>query len=613
MGAPILFANVALYRGGQLVKGVQSDFDGKYIISEIDSGSYDLEVSYVGYAKCRVEDIHLIDGQIEVVDVVMKEEGLALDEVEIKSYKRLLFRKGRTGPQRPVREEEIRSLGLRSVGHTSTKNPGSKRKYKVRDGEKRQREWNTEDYDRIVENPFRRVSDEALSTFSVDVDGASYSNVRRMIENGQRMPRDAVRVEEFINYFDYDYPQPTEGRPFELYLESGECPWNPEHQLVHIGLQGRTIEKENLPPANLVFLIDVSGSMSSSNKLGLVKASLEMLVEELRPEDQVSMVVYAGAAGLVLPPTSGSDKQTIKNAIGRLSAGGSTAGAHGIQHAYEIAQKSFLNEGNNRVILATDGDFNVGVSSDAELVRLIEEKRKSGVFLTVLGYGMGNYKDNKMQKLANKGNGNHAYIDDIFEAKKVLVDEFGGMFTIAKDVKIQIEFNPQVVEGYRLVGYENRILNKEDFNDDTKDAGEIGAGHTVTALYEIIPSGTESDFLSSVDELKYQSFIPKENSLDEMLTIKLRYKQPAGKKSALIERSLNSAKCVDCSDNYNWAAAVAAYGMVLRDSKYKQDADLEMVKSLARSSKGADSKGLRADFLNLVDISDAYLQKNNFE
>jgi Ca-activated chloride channel family protein len=353
-------------------------------------------------------------------------------------------------------------------------------------------EFNTEDYDAILENRFLNVQRNAISTFSIDVDGASYSNVRRFLESGQVPPPGSVRIEEMINYFHYDYPQPLGEDPFSINTEMSACSWNPDHRLVLVGLQGRKIATGKLPASNLVFLVDVSGSMQDENKLPLVKASMKMLVDQLREQDKVSIVVYAGNAGLVLPPTSGSQKQAIRDAIDKLEAGGSTAGGAGILLAYQVATKNFITNGNNRVILCTDGDFNVGLSSDAALESLIEDERKSGVFLTVLGYGMGNYKDNKMQKLAGKGNGNHAYIDGLGEAKKVLVNEFGGtLFTIAKDVKLQVEFNPGRVQAYRLIGYENRMLNQEDFNNDLKDAGELGSGHTVSALYEIIPAGVK--------------------------------------------------------------------------------------------------------------------------
>src|SRR5688572_17474263 len=372
------------------------------------------------------------------------------------------------------------------------------------------KKFDTEDYDNIVENKFLTARQNPLSTFSIDVDEAAYSNVRRYLENGSMPPRGAVRIEEMINYFDYVYPKPQNNDPFTVNTEISDCPWNPQHRLVHIGLQGKEIPVDNLSSSNMVFLIDVSGSMDVPNKLPLVQASLNMLVDQLREKDKVAIVVYAGNAGLVLPVTNGSDKIRIKEAINNLEAGGSTAGGEGIQLAYKIAKDNFIKQGNNRIILATDGDFNVGISSDDELVRLIENEREAGVFLSVLGYGMGNYKDNKMQQLADKGNGNHSYIDNINEARKVLVNEFGStLFTIAKDVKIQIEFNPDKVEGYRLIGYENRMLAAEDFNDDRKDAGELGSGHTVTALYEIIPAGVESSFLKKVDPVKYQvSIVP---------------------------------------------------------------------------------------------------------
>ena len=393
--------------------------------------------------------------------------------------------------------------------------------------------------------------------------------------------------------------------PFEVVTEYSDCPWNSKHKLVHIGLQGKEIPKDNLPASNLVFLCDVSGSMSDANKLPLLQSSLKMLVNNLREQDKVSLVVYAGSSGLVLEPTPGSQKQKIKEAIDALVSGGSTAGAEGIQLAYQQARKAFIEGGNNRVLLATDGDFNVGVSSDAELVRLIEKERESGVFLTVMGFGTGNYKDNKMEKLANKGNGNYAYIDNINEARKVLVNEFGGtLFTIAKDVKLQIEFNPSQVVSYRLIGYENRLLNKEDFNDDKKDAGELGAGHTVTAMYEIIPSGVKSEFVQSVDLLKYQDAkkAKKGKYGDEILTVKLRYKKPTGKKSKLISKVVsNEALDFDnTSDNYRWAATVAGFGMMLRDSEYRQEANYSNLISMGQSSLGKDTEGYRTEMIRMM-------------
>src|SRR5688572_21988811 len=428
--------------------------------------------------------------------------------------------------------------------------------------ENQQGKYNTEDYDNIVENKFLTARQNPLSTFSIDVDEAAYSNVRRYLENGSMPPRGAVRIEEMINYFDYVYPKPQNDEPFTVNTEISDCPWNPQHRLVHIGLQGKEIQVDNLPPSNMVFLIDVSGSMDVPNKLPLVQASLNMLVDQVREKDKVAIVVYAGSAGLVLPSTKGADKIKIKEAINNLEAGGSTAGGEGIQLAYKIAKDNFIKQGNNRIILATDGDFNVGISSDDELVRLIEDERKVGVFLSVLGYGMGNYKDNKMQQLADKGNGNHSYIDNINEARKVLVNEFGStLFTIAKDVKLQVEFNPAKVQAYRLVGYENRMLKAHDFNDDLKDAGEMGAGHTVTALYEVIPVGVKSSFSGSVDGLKYQPEkkpVIKNNSR-ELLTVKMRYKKPDGNVSKLIVHAVadNMQPFGRTSENFRFSAAVA--------------------------------------------------------
>ncbi|MFQ3598036.1 MAG: VWA domain-containing protein [Chloroherpetonaceae bacterium] len=465
---------------------------------------------------------------------------------------------------------------------------------------------NTEGYNFIEENRFHSAKENALSTFSIDVDKASYSNVRRFLNYGSLPQKDAVRIEELINYFTYTYPQPSNKHPFSITTEVSECPWNPKHQLVHIGLQGKRMATKNLPPSNLTFLIDVSGSMNTPERLPLVKESMKLLVDELREEDRVSIVVYAGAAGLVLPPTHGNHKRKITDALERLQAGGSTAGGAGIELAYKVAQENFVKNGNNRVILCTDGDFNVGVSSDAELIRLIEQKRKTGIYLTVLGYGMGNYKDSKMEQLADKGNGNYAYIDNLQEAKKTLVSEFGGtLFTIAKDVKIQVEFNPAKVKSYRLIGYENRKLNQEDFNDDKKDAGEIGAGHSVTALYEVVPVGVEGDEHATIDELKYQTGTLKETATnsDEMMTVKFRYKKPDSETSAYLDVPVLESQVVKLektSDDFRFAAAVAMFGMLLRDSEHKGDATYDGAFALAKKALGADEESYRKDFLEMI-------------
>ncbi|MCF7816965.1 MAG: von Willebrand factor type A domain-containing protein [Kiritimatiellales bacterium] len=460
-------------------------------------------------------------------------------------------------------------------------------------------EFNTEQYSRIVDNAFKLALDNPLSTFSIDVDRAAYANVRRFLNDNQLPPPDAVRIEEMVNYFKYDYPQPKNADPFAVSMELAACPWNTEHQLALVGLQGLEVETKNLPPNNLVFLLDVSGSMNQPDKLPLLKSAMRLLVEQLRPQDRVSIVVYAGAAGLVLEPTS--DKSCILEAIEWLSAGGSTAGGAGIELAYKAAQQGFIKDGNNRVILATDGDFNVGTSSDGALVRLIEEKRETGIFLTVLGFGTGNYKDSKMEQLADKGNGNYAYIDDILEAKKVLVTEMGGtLVTIAKDVKIQIEFNPAQVKAYRLIGYENRLLAKEDFDDDKKDAGELGAGHTVTALYELIPVGSDEE-VPEAGNLKYQTTELRKS--DELMTVKLRYKQPDGDESKLITQFIKAAdfQPLETSDNLKFAGAVAEFGLLLRNSEYKGDAGYNAVLDQARESRGTDAEGYRAEFIRLVE------------
>ncbi len=473
---------------------------------------------------------------------------------------------------------------------------------------------NTEDYDNIVENQFLAAKSNPLSTFSIDVDKAAYSNVRRYLNGGSLPPAGAVRIEEMINYFDYSYPQPEADTPFSVNTEIAACPWNEQHKLVHIGLQGKKIPVTHLPPANLVFLIDVSGSMDEPNKLPLVQSSLKLLTDQLREQDKVSIVVYAGNAGLVLPSTGGSDKKKIRDAIDQLSAGGSTAGGEGIQLAYKVARENFITNGNNRVILATDGDFNVGPSSEDELVRIIEQERKNGVFLSVLGFGMGNYKDNKMQQLADKGNGNHSYIDNINEARKVLVSEFGStLFTIAKDVKIQIEFNPASVQAYRLIGYENRLLAAEDFNNDKKDAGELGSGHTVTALYEVIPAGVKDTFTQKVDELKYQA--PAQTTAvaggNEIMTIKLRYKQPDKEESRLITHTVANSTIdwSNTSDNFRFSAAVAEFGMLLRSSAYSQRASFTQLLTLAKSARGKDENGYRAEFIQLVGAASSLVKR----
>jgi len=554
---------------------VVTDAAGHYRISVDENEKYVI-FSAVGYADQKIKI-----GSKKIIDVKMKSSATVLNEVAVIGYG----------------TRKSRMLTGKVAGVMISRSPQPNGFY--------QDNYNTEDYDHITENGFKKVTDDPLSTFSIDVDAASYSNVRRFLQNNQLPPAGAVRSEEMINYFKYQYPQPTGNDPFSINTELSDCPWNSQNKLLLIGLQGKNIAVDKLPPSNLVFLIDVSGSMMTENKLPLVKASMKMLTDQLRENDRISIVVYAGRAGVALPATDGSDKIKIKTAIDALEAGGSTAGGEGIQMAYKIAQENFLKEGNNRIILCTDGDFNVGASSDDALVRMIEQERNKGIYLTVLGYGMGNYKDNKMQQLADKGNGNHAYIDGLSEAKKVLVNEFGGtLFTIAKDVKLQLEFNPALVAGYRLIGYENRMLNKEDFNDDKKDAGELGSGHAVTALYEIIPAGVKSPFLKNVDPLKYRDDKKKKTPSfnNEIVTIKFRYKAPDGNDSKLIVHPVNNQSLAfkDVSDNFRFAASVAGFAMLLRNSEYKENATYNTVLQMAGRSLGKDEEGYRKEFISLV-------------
>ncbi|MCF8379283.1 MAG: von Willebrand factor type A domain-containing protein [Bacteroidales bacterium] len=564
-----------------------SNYKGEYSI-QISSTSTHLLFSLIGFESREVK----ISGR-SIIDVILKSTQLEM-EFEFADDA----------------EEAISAPAMDKVSYSSAKKHMRESQTMYFAGSARpdntQVQWNTEGYSTIHENGYKNVIDAPLSTFSIDVDKASYSNVRRYLNSGQMPPKDAVRIEEMINYFSYDYPEPKDEHPFSVTTELSVCPWNTGHQLLHVGLKGMDIDKGELPASNLVFLIDVSGSMSAQNKLGLLKPAFTMLVNQLRAEDKVSIVVYAGAAGLVLEPTSGKNKEKILAAIEKLSAGGSTAGGAGLALAYKTASENFVEDGNNRIILATDGDFNVGASSNAEMERMIEKEREKGIYMTVLGFGMGNYKDDKMEIIADKGNGNYAYIDNIQEARKVLVNEFGGtLFTIAKDVKFQLEFNPQRVKAYRLIGYENRILNDEDFNDDKKDAGEMGAGHTVTALYEIIPAGSDEG-IYKIDPLKYQEILGlrdvKPNKNAELLTIKLRYKKPDGFKSILIERPVQG-EILDkneLSDNFRFSAAVAEFGLILRDSEFKANARLEQVVKLAISAKGEDEEGYRAEFITLV-------------
>lgn len=584
----IPFAKLDLFKADSLIATTTSDKNGIYCFKNLATGKYKLEINYIGYKKMVIQNIAVVNNASTPTDILLSSDNVKLEAVEIVTENSL----ARVNAKQCVVSKE--SYDMVAPVATYEMQPSLQ-------------EYNTEEYSKINDNEFKETTKNALSTFSIDVDRASYSNVRRFINQGSLPPADAVRIEELVNYFSYNYQQPHGNDPFSITTEYGNCPWNSKHKLIHIGLQGKEVKTENTPANNLVFLIDVSGSMDEPSKLPLLKSGLHLLIDQLRPQDHVAMVVYAGAAGVVLPSTSGNNKEKITEALDQLQAGGSTAGGEGIIRAYKIAKENFLKEGNNRVILATDGDFNIGASSDGEMVRLIEEKRGQGIFLTVLGFGSGNYKDSKMEQLADKGNGNYSYIDNLLEAKKVLVKEMGGtLLTIAKDVKIQIEFNPAFVKAYRQVGYENRVLNNEDFNDDKKDAGELGSGHTVTAMYEIIPAGSDEQ-TASVDPLKYQQTSPvSQSSGNEVMTIKFRYKAPNENTSKLITKVVlaNKPATNSVSENCQFSSAVAEFGMLLRDSKFKGDSNFKEVLTLARASKGKDDEGYRAEFIRLVEMAE---------
>lgn len=540
--------------------GTETDFDGRYSISA-NKGDV-LVFSFVGM-KTLEEKVK----ESSVINILMEADSV-LEEVVVTGYGSLRGKKA------------FSSGVIRIRGRNQIENRDS--------------------YVGRSENIFKSPINSPLSTFSIDVDKASYSNIRRMINNGQKVPKEAVKIEEMINYFDYKYPQPKGRHPFSITTEVVSTPWNKDTQLVRIGLKGKEYKEEKLPASNLTFLIDVSGSMSEQNKLPLLKSAFKLLVNQLREKDKVAIVVYAGAAGVVLKPTSGNEKGKILEALDQLKAGGSTAGGEGIELAYKLAKENYIKDGNNRVILATDGDFNVGASSNVAMEELIEKKRKSGVFLSVLGFGYGNYQDDKLEVLADKGNGNHAYIDTMQEAQKVFSKEFGGtLYTIAKDVKIQVEFNPKKVQAYRLIGYENRLLNDEDFVDDTKDAGELGSGHTVTALYEVIPVGVKSKFLKNLPKLKYTQNKKLDNFDDELLTVKFRYKLPKETKSIELVKIVKDEVLAPTND-MNFISAVALFGMQLSKSKFKNKSKIEDVLKLVEGELGEDKDGYRSEFIRLV-------------
>ena len=627
---PVIFGTVALFRDTVLLQQTETDFDGNYFFQQLTAGTYSVEFRYLGLETTLITDINLLSSTPVLVNAELAPQGVMLEQVVVISYRVPLIEQDHTTQGGTITSQEIRALPTRNINGLAATTAGLSQsngdEVNVRgsrdaatnyyvDGVRVQGNLmpttkttaapqtpaaktpqapavpaaspthdptGADEFSQRNENPYHNTAEEAFSTFGVDVDRAAYSIVRTMLNRGQMPPAEVVRTEEMINYFEYDYLRPEDEHPFAVHSELATCPWNAEHLLLSVALQGVDKRMDELPPSNLTFLLDVSGSMGRPNKLPLVKQSIEYLVERLRPEDRVSLVVYAGAAGVVLEPTLVAEKQKILDALTRLKSGGSTAGGAGIRLAYELAREYFIEDGNNRVILATDGDFNVGVNNVDELETLITEEKESGVFLTTLGFGMGNLKDNKLERLADKGNGMYAYIDTPEEARKVFGQELtGSLYTIAKDVKLQLEFSPDAVQSYRLIGYENRLLAKEDFDDDTKDAGEIGAGHSVTAIYEIVP---------------------QELDREDLLVgrLELRYKQPDEEQSQLMVHELSSdvrtAEAMSC--NFRWATAIAAYSQVLQNSAHKGNADLKLVRTLAEASLGDDPYGIRQAFLN---------------
>ena len=582
-GGTLVGATVELLRGGRVVGTATSNSQGEFDFHDVAIGSYEVRVRLAGFQDVT-QPLAVAPGSVPRLRFPLVLASPLAQEVTLarRSKAADMMTAATMVPYAP-------GVAARAVaGYPETL---------------MHQRFNTEAYDRIDENGYRRVAEHPLSTFSIDVDTASYANVRRFLNDRSLPPADAVRIEELINYFHFAYPQPRGGEPFSVTTELAACPWNSKHRLALVGLQTRAIDSERTPPRNLVFLLDVSGSMESPDKLPLVKTAMRMLADTLTARDRVAIVVYAGASGLALPSTPGDRKIAIKQAIEELSAGGSTNGAEGIRLAYDTAAAQFIKGGINRVILATDGDFNVGVTNQGDLTRLIETERSRGIFLSVLGVGTGNLKDSTMEKLADRGNGNYAYLDSAMEARRVLIAEAGAtLVTVAKDVKIQVEFNPKVVGAYRLIGYENRLLANEDFNDDKKDAGDIGAGHAVTALYEIVAPGEDLD-APAVDPLKYQRPAPLAASRsEELMNVKLRYKEPAGEASKLISIVVHN-RITEPSANLGFASAVAEFGLLLRNSEHRGQATWASARALGEQHRGDDPDGYRAEFLRLLDIA----------
>jgi Ca-activated chloride channel family protein len=588
-GAPIQHAQVSVVGTSQ---STVTDARGGYRVS-VAPGTWTVRASLAGYKAAEAPGVAVVAGKTTLQHFTLEPGALQRQDVTV------------VGPDGQPRNRPQDAAALRRAEESRTpSHKGAQRLPSTAMAVAGGVVYNTEDYRYVRDNGFKQADVDPLSTFAIDVDGASYANVRRFLTSGQRPPADAVRIEELVNYFPYDHQAPNGRDPFGVTTSQMQAPWAPAHRLVMVGIQGKRIEAGEMPPANLVFLLDVSGSMQSPDKLPLVKRAFRLLVDQLRDQDRVAIVVYAGAAGLVLPSTPGSSKPAILAAIDQLEAGGSTAGGAGITLAYDVARRHHIAEGNNRVILATDGDFNVGASSEGELVRLIEDRKRQGTFLTVLGFGTGNLKDSRMEALANKGNGHYAYIDDILEARKVFVSELGGtLLTIARDVKVQVEFNPARVSEYRLIGYENRMLEHQDFNDDSKDGGELGAGHTVTAIYEVVPAGVAREGSKGVDPLKYRTPSGAAEGSGELATVKLRYQQPAGGASQLIARVVRDEPGQRGTGALRFAAAVVQYGMLLRDSEYKGGSSWAGTLTLAKANMGQDPGGYRSEFVRLVEVA----------
>ncbi|MCT4622606.1 MAG: von Willebrand factor type A domain-containing protein [Schleiferiaceae bacterium] len=642
---PIPFCTVLLYAEELLIDNAVSDFDGKALFAPVDPGTYSIKISSMGYEDLMIKKIVVSGGQTVVYKAEMSTSEQVLESIEIVTHKRKAkFKRNKQNIAALTPGIQVQDKGeLRIRGARSGNNQVFIDGVKIRDGDydgvpesitgthkpqktKRKRNeypdpqrvysyrsqqygYYNEEYIPIEENEFEASHANPLSTFSIDVDGAAYANTRRFLRDGTLPPADAVRIEEFINYFQYDYPKLANEHPVDIHTEMSSCPWNEDNFLLKIGLKADEIEMEEISRQNLVFLIDVSGSMSDPNKLPLVKRSLKMLVNELNDEDKISIVVYAGASGLALPPTKVKDQDKIFAALENLNAGGSTAGGAGIELAYKKGQEHFVKNGNNRVILCTDGDFNVGITNRDELIKLIEKKRESGIFLSIMGFGTGNLHDATLEQLANKGNGNYNYIDNLSEARKVFVHDLRGtLVMVAKDVKLQLEFNPAKVKSYRLIGYENRMLADKDFNDDTKDAGEVGAGHTVTALYEIVPANAQTKDDVLVDELKYSSSLKTEYP-NEWMTVKLRYKLPDSDESTKIEHVVSGEPQAfeKSSKDLRFVSAVAAFGMLTRGSGHSGNAAFKDIAQWAKDAKGKDEHGYRAEFVQLVQLTDDLL------